>query len=641
MHNRDALGYRGDFADPLYKSIPFIIKRNPETGVWLGLAITAPDIVQADFGVESQYYYSFTLRNGPYRYVVFTGDGYGEVLEKYTRFTGRPSFPPAFTFGFLGSSMDYVEPDDATDRVRDYIDVVEKHRIPCEGLYLSSGYYKQDNGHRHTFIWNRRKFPDPAGFIRSLRDRGFHVACNVKPGILVDHPEYDSLSRSGALVTDGESSVYREYYWGDNAAFWDFSSSTARDLWRERLRTRLIDYGVDGIWNDNNEYEIEDSSVPSYSCRSTFALRMAAAAWDELRQQAPERRPWVISRSGGVGIQRYARTWSGDNASTWESMRTNLWMGSSMGLSALPFFGHDIGGFFGKRPEPEQFLRWCQSAVFQPRFVVHSWNDDGKPTELWSYPELLPALRSLVLQHYEFMPYTYSHAYLAHTTGRPIQRLLSLEFPDDPELRDDEIAYLYGDAILVLPIVHAAAGTETSRGTVRLPAGTAWYDPENLRLVPGGQEFHFKVRPDRARYLLRTGSVVFHAPGAVSAETGWFPDPVLDIYPPVTGSSRVEGGSYDTTFFEDDGSTRLELKRYREILVSLKEWNEQNGDFVLELRRRDDTGWAPPEDRTLLLRLPSGFTFEDGSEENSLSFGREFSGARFTIRGGYVSEKDS
>lgn len=650
MHNRDALGYRGSFADPLYKSIPFVIKWNPEINTWLGLAITATDVVQADFGVESQYYYSFTLRNGPYRYVVFTGDSYLEILEKYTRLTGRPAFPPAFTFGFLGSSMDYVEPDNAPDRVQEYLKEIETHRIPCEGLYLSSGYYKQENGHRHTFVWNRRKFPDPAGFIGDLRNRGFHIACNVKPGILVDHPDYETLASEGAFIRNENDSVYTEYYWGDNAAFWDFSSSEAVAKWRERLYDQLIGFGVDGIWNDNNEYEIEDSSVPAYSYRSTFALQMAASSWDELAQRNPEERPWVITRSGGMGIQRYARTWSGDNASTWESLKTNLWIGSSMGLTALPFFGHDIGGFFGERPDGEQFLRWCQSAVFQPRFVIHSWNNDGEPTELWSYQKLFPALRSLVLQHYEFLPYTYSQAYQSHRTGRPIQRLLSLEFPHDLDIKDDEDAYMYGDAILVLPVVDAieeesnqGAEPGTTRRSTRLPRNAVWYDPESKESIHGGEFFGFTVSPHRSRYLVRTGSAVFRSPGNTRAEEGAFPNLQFEIYPPAEtytesdpeGQSRF---SYETVFFEDDGNSRLELNRFRTVSVHLesKEKSTNGSGYTLHIARTDTTDWAPPmEDRTLRLHLPKGFFFSDGSAEVSIPFGPDFSDFSVSITGAY------
>ncbi len=640
LHSRDALGYRGDFADPLYKSIPFIIKWNPDKGVWLGIAVMATDVIQADFGVESQYFYSFSLRNGPYRYILFTGDSYAEILDGYSRVTGRPAFPPAFTFGFLGSSMDYVEKDDGEKRVSEYFDTIESRNIPCEGLYLSSGYYKSDNGHRHSFQWNLRKFPDPNGFISHIRARGYHVACNLKPGILIDHPRYNEFAAANSLIREESGELYVEFYWGENASFWDFGNVSAIDHWKRELRDFLIDRGVDGIWNDNNEYEIEDTTVPMHSQRSTMAMKMCRASYEEFLLANPGERPWVISRSGGIGIQRYARTWSGDNSSDYDSLRNNLLMGSSMGLSGLPFFGHDVGGFYGGPPDEKQFLHWCQSAVFQPRFVIHSWNAHGKPTELWSFGEYFDSLRSLVLQHYEFLPYTYSQAYQSHLTGMPIQRLLSLEFPCDHELPDDTPAYLYGDAILVLPLV----APETSEVSLRLPADSKWFDPEQLQIIDGGKAFNSQVADNRTRYLLRAPSAVFRSNAPMKHFNGWLTDMQLDVYPPVaTGNNQPtldtdRNRSYRTIIFEDDGISFPSAGKLRLCTVELS-WSGENS-FNLKISRTDQGTWAPEDPgRNLKLNLPEGFTFQDNSQLSIIPFGSEFSNVELTITGQYTNRK--
>ncbi len=633
MHNRDALGYRGSFSDPLYKSIPFFIKWNPDSKIWSGLALLAPDVTAADFGVESPYFYSFSLENGPFRYALFTGDNYRDILNKYTRLTGRPAFPPAFTFGFLGSSMDYTDPDDASERVAAYIDAVEKHKVPCEGLYLSSGYCRAEDGRRYAFEWNKKKFPNPEVFIESIRSRGYHVAANIKPGILETHPRYGDYAEKGFLVPDSEGRPYKEYYWGADASFWNFKSRKAADAWKKLLGERLIDYGIDGIWNDNNELEIEDVTVPAHAQRSTFALRMCRIAWETLSEKNPNKRPWVITRSGGIGIQRYARTWSGDNTSDWESLRTNNLMGLSMGLSGLPYFGHDIGGFFGPHPDSELFLRWCQSAVFQPRFVVHSWNDDGLPTELWSYPDILEDLKSLVRQHYEFMPYTYSHAYLAHLTGTPIQRSLLLEFPGDKDLKSDDGNYLFGDAVL------AVNSFESGKAIipVRLPAGADWYDPDEGVLLSGGTVVQAPINPNRARYLVKAGSIVTRSPGADSLKTGWFPEVRFDIYP---GPDPIFH-----THFEDDGESRLSEGKWNTWSFSLIPAGAD--EWTGELVRSDENPWSPPsKGRSFILNAPPGFSMfpnlqnqgspaAEKSGTTSLIFAVGEEPIRFVLKGNY------
>ncbi|MBN2860128.1 MAG: glycoside hydrolase [Sphaerochaetaceae bacterium] len=629
LNSRDALGYRGQINDPLYKSIPFIIKWNHISGTWVGIAIMASDVSHADFGVESPYFYSFGLRNGPYRYILITGTSYAQILDGYTRLTGRPAFPPAFTFGFLGSSMDYVEPADAQQRVDAYFRTIEEKKIPCEGIYLSSGYYKAQNGHRHTFIWNREKFPDPDSFISNIRDRGYHVACNIKPGILVDHPRYQQFAQEGNLICDADGLPYSEFYWGLNASLWDFSSPEATRRWKDELEDFLLKVNVDGIWNDNNEYEIEDSSVPAYPYRSTMALRMAQASYERLMEREPDRRPWVITRSGGIGIQRYARTWSGDNRSDWDSLRVNLLMGSSMGLSGLPYFGHDIGGFFGEQPDALQFLFWCQSAVFQPRFVIHSWNPHGEPTELWSYPELFESYLALVHQHYEFLPYTYAEAYRAHTSGIPLQRLLCLEYPEDHELCSTDSAYQYGDAILVLPIVTEGV----DKVQQHLPKDTFWYDPDQEKLISGGGVFTSTVSDRRARYLVKAPSAVIRSGERYSQFNGWVEHPVLDIYPP-SQQNKGEGSVYSSEIFEDDGESILTHHNYRVIRVRLI--RVEKDQYTLELRRTDGGMWVPPStDRMLTLQIPDGFAFEDEKRTAVIPYAGEFTDISIDIHGSY------
>jgi len=188
MFNRDALGYKASQSDPLYKSIPFLIKHNPEEKIFTGLFFPVPRVTEIDLGRESPYYISADIKGGPFHYVVITGNNPWEIIDRFTWVTGRPSLPPLYTFGFLGSSMNYTEPDDADRLVTTYFDRIERDRIPCEGFYFSSGYVKADNGERYTFLWNKKKFPEPAKTINSYKDRGYHIACNVKPGFLTTHP---------------------------------------------------------------------------------------------------------------------------------------------------------------------------------------------------------------------------------------------------------------------------------------------------------------------------------------------------------------------------------------------------------------------------------------------------------------------
>src|ERR1700712_3743122 len=130
--------------------------------------------------------------------------------------------------------------------------------------------------------------------------------------------------------------------------------------------------------------------------RPLQALQMARASFEATADHQPEERPFVLSRSGCPGIQRYAQSWSGDNTTSWETLRYNIPMELSMGLSGAPNTGHDIGGFFGPLPDPELLVGRVQNGVFQPRFAIPSWKEGGRVNEPWMYPEVLPIIREWI-----------------------------------------------------------------------------------------------------------------------------------------------------------------------------------------------------------------------------------------------------
>ncbi|MGH1560760.1 TIM-barrel domain-containing protein [Caulobacter segnis] len=167
------------------------------------------------------------------------------------------------------------------------------------------------------------------------------------------------------------------------------------------MTEQLLAYGVRSTWNDNNEYEIWDrrariagfgQSRPAAAERPVQTLLMMRASRAAQIAYRPDERPYVVTRSGMAGMQRYAQTWSGDNYTAWKTLRFNQKMGLGMALSGVSNTGHDIGGFAGPAPEPELLLRWVQAGIVMPRFSIHSWNTDRTVNEPWMYPEATPAI---------------------------------------------------------------------------------------------------------------------------------------------------------------------------------------------------------------------------------------------------------
>lgn len=550
MFNRDSLGYDASRTDPMYKSVPFFLKANTENRALAGIFIDAPLIDYVDFACESEFYYSWQVEGGPYSYFLIAGDDYHEILSGYASLTGYPYLPPLYSFGFFASSMNYADPDDSAERITKYFSKVEENDIPCEGLYFSSGYLRADDGKRYAFMWNRRKFPDVKVFVESFRKRGYHFCMNIKPGILKTHPLYDELAAKGYFIKNEEGQPYTDFFWGGEASLIDFMNPDAFAWWKNKLKEAYLDNGCSGIWNDNNEFEMENPEIDSYRIKTLLPVEMCRASAEAFEEFAPGKRGWIYSRSGYAGIQRYARTWSGDNVSDWVSYKNNQYMSVGFGLSGMPFYGHDLGGFYGDPPSEELLIRSCQSAVFQPRFVIHSWREDGNPTEPWTYPDALPHIRALIKEHYRFMPYIYSEAIKAAMTGVPIDRNLHLEYPDDESIRSDAVYSLFGASVVKFPVTEEGVASVS----IVLPKKEKWFDGRTGEVVPSGVPFEVDAPLDgRAIWFAKAGSAIAVNPECTKL-SGAFRRTDFLVFP---AEEKCEND-----YFEDDGETMLSEGRY-------------------------------------------------------------------------------
>jgi alpha-glucosidase len=256
---------------------------------------------------------------------------------------------------------------------------------------------------------------------------------------------------------------------------------------------------------------------------------MARASRAAQLAEAPDRRPYAVTRSGMTGLQRYAQTWSGDNETSWKTLRFNLRMGLGLALSGVSNAGHDVGGFAGPRPDPELFLRWLQAGVLMPRFSIHSWNDDGTANEPWKYPEILPTVRRLMELRQRLVPFFHDLAWRYHREFEPMIRPLWLDHPDDPHAWHDGEEHLLGTHVLATPVVEPGV----DRRAVYLPAGSTWFDVWSGETFEGGQTIVVAAPLDGPPPLFaRAGSGILvdmapqgFRPGAYRPGAWLFPSP--------------------------------------------------------------------------------------------------------------------
>lgn len=643
----DAMGYDAGRTDPLYGHVPFTITTG--SAVPFGMLYDNLAAGAMDLGLELDNYHApyrrYRAECGDLDYYLFAADpahGIDEITRTAVRLTGGVAFPPRWSLGYSGSTMAYTDAPDASERLGEFIDGCERHGIPCDSFQLSSGYTlirREAGDKRYVFTWNRDKFPDPAATAAQFAAAGMPLVANIKPCLLHDHPAYDELRAGGlfAYVEPADEPATeaaperirqpapeRSYFWGDVGSHLDFTNPRTRAWWRDQVRTRLLEVGIAATWNDNNEYEVWDDEVmcagdgtpiPMRAVRPLQALLMCRTSLEAQVAHSPAERPYLITRSGPLGLQRYAQTWSGDNSTSWASLRYNVRMGVGMSMSGLLNFGHDAGGFSGPQPDAELLVRWVQSCALLPRFTIHSWNDDGSVTEPWSHPEATEHVRDALRLRYELLPHLYTLLWRAHVDGTPIVRPRFAAFSEDPAAYDECDDFLVGDDLLVAPVVEPGAHARS----VYLPhpgtsdvhahgwfhrAGGTWHAPGSPVSVEAPLA-HLPLFVRAGGGLLTTGPGPAPRPGSLHRRAavpqpdqipGQLPGGELELWPapPERAEVTTEGFAFD-----DDGVGH----GYRDGEYALHRWRMTSTPGRVRIRVTREGDYAP--DRPLRVRLPA------------------------------------
>jgi alpha-glucosidase len=339
------------------------------------------------------------------------------------------------------------------------------------------------DGYR-VFTWNPTAFPDPEGLLAELREMGFHAVSIVDAGVKVDedYPVYTEGRARDLYCKTSQGSDYQNAVWPGICTFPDFTNPETRRWWGDQHRP-LLDAGVDGIWSDMNEPALfipSNSTMPPdvihpgggkarlhIQVHNAYGALMAQAAREGLLRWRPERRPFVISRSGYAGIQRHALLWTGDNSSTWEHLTMSLAQLQNLGLSGVGWAGVDIGGYYGDATG-ELLARWTEFGIFQAFCRNHS-EKQTRHQEPWLFGEPYESVcRAMLKLRQQLLPYLYTLFEECHRTGAPILRPLFWAYPDDTATYSMDDEFLCGDTLLVAPVTRP--GVEHRH--VYLPAGS-------------------------------------------------------------------------------------------------------------------------------------------------------------------------
>ncbi|MET9148459.1 TIM-barrel domain-containing protein [Streptomyces sp. NPDC004042] len=546
--------------DPLYLTMPVqLVVADAGTHLvfhdnsWDGTVVLREGEEGAGSGHDRPGASELRMDGGPLRCWVIVGTP-ARVLHTWGSLTGAAALPPAWALGHQHARWGFGSEQEVRRIVAGY----QERGLPLDAVHLDIDHL---DAHR-VFTVDQERFPKLPVLAEELRRDGIRLVSIVDPGVRAAPGDavYDSGTTQDAFVRDASGGVVRGVVWPGETVFPDFTHARVRAWWGGLYRERLAQ-GFSGFWHDMNEptsfaafgettlprstrHALEGRGGDHREAHNVYGLCMAQAGYEGVRAAVPGERPFVFSRSGWAGLQRYGGTWSGDVATGWPGLRASLSLVLGLGLCGVPYSGPDVGGFDGS-PSPELFLRWFQLAAYLPLFRTHASLRAGR-REPWEFgPEVLEHARAALLERRRLLPYFVTLAHLARRTGAPYVRPVWWNTPEDRALRDCGDAFLLGDALLVAPVLLPGA----ERRTVRLPRGR-WYDTATGRAYEGPGKAVVEAPLGRIPVLARAGAVLPVRGGTDEVE--------LEVWAPAPG----RGGGGLVVPDAGDGWAEPAIERY-------------------------------------------------------------------------------
>jgi alpha-glucosidase/alpha-D-xyloside xylohydrolase len=511
------------------------------------------------------------------------------IIGEYSRLTGYAELPPLWSFGYMQSHRTLTGPDEINWVARTF----REKKLPCDALiYLGTEFTPSGwNTRNGEFGWKTENFPDPKKFVDDMHAQHYKVVLHVViEGQRMSGTVADSCLPAQA-VPSGRAADDR---WPADRAvpcYWPYHKP-------------LYDLGVDGMWPDQGDGLDEPSRLAR--------IRMY---WEGPQLYRPNERPFALHRNGSPGMQRYgAFLWSGDVYSFWETLKTHVPVAINTGLSGIPFWGTDIGGFVPTADYTgELHVRWFQFGTFCPSFRAHGrnwhlrlpwgWNM-GKigPSELRGYTggaadpdpkeltnaQVEPIVKKYLELRYRLLPYTYTIARECCDTGLPLMRALWLHHPDDARATLTGDQFLWGRDILVSPVVEKGAKTRR----LYLPRGT-WFDFWTGQRVDGAREIDRAVDLETMPLHVRAGAIIPMGP------VKQYTDEPVDAPVDITVYPGADGGF---TLYEDDGKTFAH--KAGDFMRVVMNWNDATRRLTLALA--PGSRLRPPLPRLFTVRLAGG-----------------------------------
>ena len=572
LWNTDALGVG---TEKSYKNVPFFMSSKG-----FGIFINTTCKVVSYVGDPSKSSNSFVIEINDSRldYYLIYGPSFKDILNQYTEITGKSPVPPKWSFG-IWMSRCYYESRKVVEKVADEL---REKGIPCDVINFD-GYWMRD-GMICDFIWDEERFSDPEKMIYKLKKKGFKICLWEYPYVSVKSKMYKEGEKRGFFLTKKDGSVYqinsgavaashtKKGFKGQGmigsfgslpkappVGIVDFSNPEALRWYQEKHKP-LLQMGVDVFKTDFGEEIPEDSysysGINGKEMHNLYSLLYNKTVFEITKSIKGKGLVW--GRSLWAGSQKYPVNWGGDPQANFVGMACTLRGGLSCGLSGIPFWSHDIGGFYGDKPSPKLYIRWAQFGLLSSHARCHGTT----PREPWEFgEEALRIFRFYAKFRYRLIPYLYSYAYIASKTGLPVMRAMVLEYQDDPNVYDKDLQYMLGKELLVAPIFD-----ESNERYVYLPEGK-WIDYWTGDIYEGPYNLFYKAPINIIPLFVKAGAIIPMGPKMNYVGERKFIPITLNIYP---------YRNSEFTLYDDEESTLFKCsQRRREIVLKI---NEEKGN---------------------------------------------------------------
>ena len=539
-------------------------------------------------------------------YYFIAADSIDGAIGGYRYLTGAAPMMPKWAFGFWQSRQRYETQDQLLGVLKDY----RARGWPIDNMVQDWFYWPQDQWGSHDF--DPKRFPDPQGLVDAVHAEHAHIMISIWGKFYANTDNYKEFESKGYMFTQNVKNGSLDWVGpGYLNSHYSPYNQEARDIYYRQLKDKLIDKGFDAWWMDNTEPDVNSNERPADFAKlitptqmgpgaivhNAYALMNTKAMYDGLKRDQPDKRQFILTRSGFAGVQRNAAAvWSGDTAGEWNNLHDQISAGVSFSMSGIPNWTHDIGGYaqenrfqvgdVGDAQEnrsvgntvstpadlkewQELNLRWFEFGAFSPLFRSHG---EVVKREIFNISPDGSDMRDAMVWYdklrYRLMPYIYTTASDTYFNSGTIMRGLVMDFTD-PKVKDIKDQYLFGHAIMVAPVYTYGARSRS----VYLPAGASWYNYYTGEKSTGGKTVDVEAPVTQIPLFIKAGSLI--PTGPVTQYVDEKPDAPLTV-------NVYTGADGSFSLYEDDGVSNAYVKGgFTRIPLA---YNDKTGELTIGAR---------------------------------------------------------